>query len=493
MLVQEYVPLKTFGVTFTCDPEFSKHAMVAEVSHGAGEALVSGKNLPDRVTFSRRAPLSGISSGIPKSSPAAGVDWESWRNRFRHIESVFGRPQDVEWGVAADGVPFVFQSRPITTLDESDLTLLGEFDRYEIENAHTARRFVRNELSDVFGDPTPEELDFLSELYRSNAVSSAYARWGISYAPGDFLTTVAGKLFIDPVAERRCFEAVEFTNPFVRFWRKSRNFWRLGSVGSSLVYGKKDRLEDLENRMFEALDAAVSAIESKKKPDRGEFLNLVYAPVFEANFLASSVSKYVKKNPVGFHSEYVPKNSEPWQSLFARVAKAGLVGNSLSFRDVSKFSTPLADPDRFSDPASEGAAPWLALDFLRETGRAVSVVCSNLFRPPARSLGNVSRCPSEMRFPALDVEPTSKTAWNVLSEGSASGKFTTFADMDSEGPGPVVVFVERLLPSLADSLPENVVAVVSRHGGRLSHFAIVARERGLPTFVSPSLRISVFA
>lgn len=490
MLVQEYVPLKTFGVTFTCDPEFSKHAMAAEVSRGAGEDLVSGKNLPDRVTFSRRAPLVGRSTRISKRSPASDVDWPTWRNRFRRIESVFGRPQDVEWGVAADGTPYVFQSRPITTLDDSDRALLKEFDRYEIENATSERSLVRNELSDVFDEPTSAELDFLSALYRSEAVVSAYARWGISYVPGDFLRTVAGKLFIDPVLERRCFEAAEFTNPFVRFWRKNRNFWRLGSVGSGLAYGKRGRLDDLENRMFEAIDAAVAAIESKKKPDRDEFLNLVYAPVFETNFLASSISKYVKKDPVGFHSEYVPKNPEPWQSLFARVAKAGLVGNSLSFRDVSKFSTPLAEADRFADPSSENVAPWLVLDFLREAGRTVSVVCSDLFRPSAKNAEKRSRCPSEVRFPILEVEPASKTAWNVLSDGEASGRFVTLADIGDGDSEPIVVFVERLLPSLAESLPDNVVAVVSRNGGRLSHFAIVARERGLPTFVSPSLRPS---
>lgn len=298
MLVQEYVPLKTFGVTFTCDPEFSKHAMETEVSDGAGEKQVSGKNLPDRVAFSRRAPLAGRSLRIPKKSPASDVDWESWRNRFRRIESVFGLPQDVEWGIAVDGTPYVFQSRPITTLDESDFALLKELDRHEVENASVGCRLVRNELSDVFDEPTSAELDFLSTLYRSEAVVSTYARWGISYEPNDFLRTVGGKLFIDPVLEKRCFEAVEFTNPFVRFWRKSRNFWRLGSVGSSLVYGKKLRLEDLENRMFEALDTAVSAIESGRKPEKNEFLNLVYAPVFEANFLASSISKYVKKSPV---------------------------------------------------------------------------------------------------------------------------------------------------------------------------------------------------
>lgn len=262
MLVQEYVPLKTFGIAFTCDPEFSKHAMVAEVSSGVGEDLVSGKNLPDRVTFSRRAPISGLERRLSGKSPAKDLDWEYWRNLFRRAESVFGRPQDLEWGVARDGTPFVFQSRPVTTLDASDIRLLHEFDRHETENASVPHLLVRNELSDVFDEPTSEESEFLLSLYRSKAVVSAYARWGIAYEPGDFLRTVAGKLFIDPVLEKRRFEAVEFSNPIVRFWRRTRNFWRLGSIGSSLVYGRKDRLADLENRMFEALEAAISVKES---------------------------------------------------------------------------------------------------------------------------------------------------------------------------------------------------------------------------------------
>lgn len=215
--------------------------------------------------------------------------------------------------------------------------------------------------------------------------------------------------------------------------------------------------------------------------------------MFEANFLASSISKYVKTDPEGFHGEYVPKDPEPWKLLFARIADAGLVGNSLSFRDFSKFSTPLSDADRFADPSSDAVAPWLVLDFLREAGRAVSVICSDLFRPKAAIADSRSRCPSEIRFPLLDVEPAAKIRWNVLSGGEASGEFVTLADLRSEDANPVVVFVERLLPSLAESLPENVVALVSRNGGRLSHFAIVARERGLPTFVAPSLRISDFA
>ncbi len=368
-----------------------------------------------------------------------------------------------------------------------------EFDRYETERAHVPVRLVRNELSETFDEPTSSELEFLSALYASEAVVSAYARWGVSYEPRDFITCVAGKSFIDPALERACFEAREFTNPLVRFWRKTKNLWNLGSVGSSLAYGRKDRLQDLESRMFEALDAAVSAMEKKEKPERSEFLNLVYSPVFEANFLASSVAKYVRRDSGGFRSEYVPKDPEPWAAVFRRVEKLPLVGNSLSFSDATEFSTPLTDSDRFVEPSSEGVAAWLVLDFLREVGRTVSVICSDLFRVSEKGFPSHRRCPSEIRFPVAEIERPSKSDWTVLSEGAATGRLVGISDLDETDGAPAVVFVERLLPSLADSLPDNAVAVVSRNGGRLSHFAIVAREKGLPVFVSPSFKVADFA
>lgn len=78
----------------------------------------------------------------------------------------------------------------------------------------------------------------------------------------------------------------------------------------------------------------------------------------------------------------------------------------------------------------------------------------------------------------------------------AQGEFFVFRDFESKPfdseSGPKVFFVDSLDPALANSLPKSTVAVVSARGGRLSHFAIVARERGLPVFVSPGLPVSKF-
>lgn len=198
--------------------------------------------------------------------------------------------------MAENGEGVVLQSRPVTTLSASEIRLLREFDRFEAERPFdsSVRRYVRNELSEVFDEPSDEEFAFLLRLYRSEAVVSAYARWGISYSPRDFLVRVGRKLFVDPVAEKECF-APSGSSGFSRAWVGLRNLWRLGAVGSELAYGGKSKLKDLESRMLESLENGVSLLESGSSDRAEELVDLLYSPVFETNFLASSISAHVKK------------------------------------------------------------------------------------------------------------------------------------------------------------------------------------------------------
>ncbi len=199
ILIQEYVPLSKFGVAFTSDPDFREHAMSVEVSEGSGEVLVSGKNAPKQFAFSRNSRI----------EPAVrdGIDFEFWRKTFRRIESAFFAPQDIEWGISEDGKPFVFQTRPITTLGSGEREFLGTLDRFEVErNPKGPFELVRNELCEPFDRPTADELAFLRTLYSHESVVSAYRKWGIEYRPKDFLAVVGERLFIDVQKERECFD-----------------------------------------------------------------------------------------------------------------------------------------------------------------------------------------------------------------------------------------------------------------------------------------------
>lgn len=96
VVVQAMVPADAAGVAFSVDPVSGARRVVIEAVRGLGDALVSGRVHPD--------------------PDAIGVaQTEEIVETVRRIESCFGYPVDVEWAIA-DGVLYVLQARPITTL-----------------------------------------------------------------------------------------------------------------------------------------------------------------------------------------------------------------------------------------------------------------------------------------------------------------------------------------------------------------------------------------
>ena len=137
VVVQQMVFPQAAGVLFTADPVTSNRKVVAiEASFGLGEALVSGHVIPDTYRV-RGGEIVGKAVAVKHmasyAAPGGGTQMravESARERQpvltdaqivrleqlgRRIEAHFGRPQDIEWCLDADGFQIV-QSRPITTL-----------------------------------------------------------------------------------------------------------------------------------------------------------------------------------------------------------------------------------------------------------------------------------------------------------------------------------------------------------------------------------------
>lgn len=137
VVVQRMVFPRAAGVMFTADPVTCNRKVTSiEAACGAGEALVSGRVRADvyqvregRITEKKVAekklelyPSAGGDTQaveIERERQHAQVlDEEEVRQLAamgREIEAHFGAPQDIEWCLA-DGVFFVVQSRPITTL-----------------------------------------------------------------------------------------------------------------------------------------------------------------------------------------------------------------------------------------------------------------------------------------------------------------------------------------------------------------------------------------
>ncbi|MEV7279880.1 rifamycin-inactivating phosphotransferase [Streptomyces sp. NPDC093111] len=138
VVVQRMVFPKASGILFTADPvSGNRKVATVDAGFGLGEALVSGLVNPDVFTVrdgevvsrtiaaKERAvrPLPGGGTEVvpvdvrrqelPSLTDAQVVELV---RLGRHIETHFGRPQDIEWCLDTDGVFRIVQARPITTL-----------------------------------------------------------------------------------------------------------------------------------------------------------------------------------------------------------------------------------------------------------------------------------------------------------------------------------------------------------------------------------------
>ncbi|MFJ7154431.1 rifamycin-inactivating phosphotransferase [Streptomyces sp. NPDC101118] len=138
VVVQRMVFPRASGILFTADPvSGNREVATVDAGFGLGEALVSGLVNPDVFTVrdgrvvSRtiaaklRAvrPLPGggteqVAVGPEEQEQPALTDAQAVElvRLGRRIEAHFGRPQDIEWCLDADGGFRIVQSRPITTL-----------------------------------------------------------------------------------------------------------------------------------------------------------------------------------------------------------------------------------------------------------------------------------------------------------------------------------------------------------------------------------------
>lgn len=102
VVVQEMIKPEYAGVLFTKDPMTGEDKLVTEYVEGLGESLVSGEADP------KHAVLDGIATDdMP-------FDNQDLFNMAKNVEQIFGVPQDIEWAWE-NGKTWLVQARPITS------------------------------------------------------------------------------------------------------------------------------------------------------------------------------------------------------------------------------------------------------------------------------------------------------------------------------------------------------------------------------------------
>ncbi|MFE6613344.1 PEP/pyruvate-binding domain-containing protein [Amycolatopsis sp. NPDC057786] len=129
VVIQRMIDPVVAGVLFTANPITGcRTEMVVDAAPGLGTAIVEGTVVPDHYVFGHRART------MPHQAEGCldTRQLELLRDAGLRLQRHFGSPQDIEWAIDSDGVLWLLQSRPITTLfppppDTSDTRLYLEF------------------------------------------------------------------------------------------------------------------------------------------------------------------------------------------------------------------------------------------------------------------------------------------------------------------------------------------------------------------------------
>ncbi|MEV0392331.1 PEP/pyruvate-binding domain-containing protein [Polymorphospora rubra] len=123
VVVQRMVDAAVAGVLFTANPVTGSRAeMVVDAAPGPGAALVDGAVTADHYVLRDGGPAAD-QNVLPDGDPAAERGGCLTPQRLtelsaagRRLRDLAGVPQDIEWAVDHDGVLWLLQSRPVTTL-----------------------------------------------------------------------------------------------------------------------------------------------------------------------------------------------------------------------------------------------------------------------------------------------------------------------------------------------------------------------------------------
>ena len=137
VVVQVLLDSSISGVMFTQDPNTGEAKTVVEAVFGLGEVLVSGQVTPDRYTVvdgevdeiftysqyrsltyhpgTKKTRYKDVS--FPHAQKLSSLSILELAEVGQQLAAHYGTPQDIEWAINSNGVLYLLQARPITTVE----------------------------------------------------------------------------------------------------------------------------------------------------------------------------------------------------------------------------------------------------------------------------------------------------------------------------------------------------------------------------------------
>ncbi len=230
VVVQKLVPAEVAGVLFTHDPlDASGTQMLVEAAWGLGEAVVSGRVMPDRFHVERGSGRLIAQQIAVKHEQLTAAGWHPLANEIQNrpslsaeqlvrlaklaeqIETYYGEPRDVEWAYRG-GEFFILQARPITAASAADLERVRSEEIARVKALSQGEEVVwaRYNLSEVLPTPTPLTWAIVRQFMSGRGGFGAMFR-SLGYDPdpalneAGFLDLICGRPYVNLVREPKLF------------------------------------------------------------------------------------------------------------------------------------------------------------------------------------------------------------------------------------------------------------------------------------------------
>jgi phosphoenolpyruvate synthase/pyruvate phosphate dikinase len=122
IIIQEQMQPEYSGILFTRNPMNGEDETIIELTQGVPWKLVSGEGIAERIIIkNRNIEYNGKDYSLKTGLTEIPYTFiQELQITSMKIEKFFGYPQDIEWAIK-EGQIFIFQSRPITTLNRNQL------------------------------------------------------------------------------------------------------------------------------------------------------------------------------------------------------------------------------------------------------------------------------------------------------------------------------------------------------------------------------------
>ncbi len=340
---------------------------------------------------------------------------------------------------------------------------------------------AKTEVCDVAPRPSPATFSLLEKLYATDGpVDLVYRQFGIKYQDTKFLTVVQGELFVDREKELQSLfpsHSYLFGSDYQARPVRLKGF--LTSLRNTRRFNKiTGDFEQISQKLRGLL--AQDLLPTDAQSAEQAFLK-DYETIFLINLLAQkALTRLAAALPKSISLtealQYFPAELPPvWD------APTDIIGNTFELTDTSDFLPLISSAHSASIPAEVPRVElikaqnylrlreygrWLAL---RHISRLRKIIPTELLAAPTQDI-----LPSVIADQPLPINTKKPLG---VSAGQATGKLVRVPEAGG------ILVVSALTPALADQA-SGLAGVIADHGSLLSHFAIIARELGLPVIVN---------